>query len=367
MFDLAPGHEPGLLGGLLAGACWLLAVRFLANHRFRARYAEAPGSVRAAALLMIVTAGIHLALVPHHLAGEPVTALLFLVNGAAFIGVAVIAFRAWWWRRAGAALLVATVLGYVLYVATGLEGPDQVGIATKLIELAALGLALVPVPGERRPDHRGLRWAAVAAAVPALTVVTGSTVWISDLVRPGESHHHVGAVVQAAAPIATQAQQDAANRLLADTTAAIGPYRDAGRAWSAGYRPGAGGGAVHWMNPAYSKGPILDPKHPQGLVYVRNHDGGWVLVGAMFQMPRQGSFGPDPGGPITVWHQHQNICISPVGFSIGLVSPYAGCPFGAVGMSFPAMLHVWIVDNPGGGGPFGIDLDKKTIRTLQSA
>lgn len=368
MFELAPGHVPGLLGGLLAAAAWLLGVRFLANARFRARYAAAPGTVRAAALLMAVTAGVHLALVPHHL-DEPVTALLFLVNGAAFVAVAVIAFRAWWWRRAAAALLVATILAYVLYVAVGLEGPDQMGIATKLVELAALGLALVPAPGasERRPEHRTLRWAAVAVGVPALTVATGATVWISDLVRPGEGHHHIGAVVQAAAPIATPAQQDAANRLLADTTAAIQPYRDAGAAWSAGYRPGPGGGAVHWMNQAFAKGPILDPRHPQGLVYVRSRDGAWVLVGAMFQMPKQGEFGPDPGGPITVWHQHQDICVSPIGFSISLVSPYAGCPLGAAGASFPAMLHVWIVDNPGGGGPFGIDLDPKTIRSLQRA
>jgi hypothetical protein len=30
------------------------------------------------------------------------------------------------------------------------------------------------------------------------------------------------------------------------------------------------------------------------------------------------------------------------------------------------MLHVWVVDNPS-GGPFGIDLDKGTIRALQQA
>jgi hypothetical protein len=364
MFDLAPGHAFGLVGGLLAAAAWLLAVRFLCNHRYRARYAAAPGSVRAAALLMIFTAGVHLALVPHHLDDGPITAPLFLVNGIAFLALAVLAFRAWWWRRAAAALLVATIVAYLFYVAVGLEGPDQVGIATKLVELAALGLALVPAPHERRPSRRGLRWAAVAAGVPALTVVTGVTVWATDLLRPGTGHHHVGAVVQAASPVATPDQQAAANRLLADTTAAIEPYRDARVAWSAGYRPGLGGGAVHWMNPAYSKGPVLDPRHPQGLVYVRNSSGGWVLTGAMFQMPRMGEFGPDPGGPITAWHQHVNLCVSPIGFAIGLASPYAGCPVGAVGMSFPAMLHVWIVENPA-GGPFAIDLDPKTIRAIQ--
>jgi hypothetical protein len=366
MWNTAPGHDVGVAGGLLAAAAWLLFVRFLAGPRFRRGYATAPGTVRAAALLMAVSAGVHLALVPHHLDESPLTSLLFLADAAAFAGLAVAAFTAAWWRRAAAGLLVATVLAYLLWVGAGLEGPDQVGIATKLVELVALGLALVPVAHEPRPWHRGLRWAAVGLALPALTVGTGVTVWAADLLRPAAGHQHAGAVVQTTATAVTPEQQEAANRLLADTTAAIAPYRDARVAWSAGYRPGLGADpAVHWMNKALEKGPILDPRRPQGLVYVRSRSGGWVLAGAMFQMPRQNEFGPDPGGPITAWHAHQNLCISPIGFAITLASPYGSCPFGAIGMSFPAMLHVWIVDNP--SGPFAIDLDKRTVRSLQQS
>lgn len=359
MWEVAPDHAPGLIGGLLAALAWLLL--------FRRRHEAAPGTVRAAALLVFVSAGIHLALVPHHLAHDPFTALLFLVDAGGLAAVALAPSTAWWWRPAAAALLVATILGYAVYVLAGLEGVDQVGIATKLLELTALGLALVPVPGEARPARRGLRWAAVGAGVPALTVLTGLGLWAADLAHPGAGHHHVGAVVQAAAAVATPEQQQRANQLLADTTAAIEPYRDWQAARAAGYRPtGPERGAVHWMNPAYAKGPVLDPRRPQGLVYVRGRSG-WVLAGAMFQMPRQGQFGPDPGGPITAWHMHQDLCVSPAGGgSIALASPYAGCPLGAVGMSFPAMLHVWIVDNPA-GGPFGIDLDPVTIRALQRA
>lgn len=357
MWEVAPDHAAGLVGGLLAALAWLLLLR--------RKHAAAPGTVRAAALLMFVSAGVHLALVPHHLAHDPFTALLFLVDAGALAALAVAVPTARWWRRAAAALLAATILGYVVYVLAGLEGPDQVGIATKLVELAALGLTLVPVPGEAGPSHAALRWAAVGAGVPALTVLTGLGAWAADLAHPAAGHHHVGAVVQATAAVATPEQQEQANRLLADTTAAIEPYRDWRTAWAAGYRPtGPSRGAVHWMNPAYAKGPVLDPRRPQGLVYVRGRSG-WVLAGAMFEMPRQGQFGPDPGGPITAWHAHQDLCVSAAGGgSIALATPYAGCPLGAVTVSFPAMLHVWIVENPA-GGPFGIDLDPGTIRALQ--
>jgi hypothetical protein len=31
-------------------------------------------------------------------------------------------------------------------------------------------------------------------------------------------------------------------------------------------------------------------------------------------MKQIGQFGPDPGGPITAWHQHENIWVSPLFF-----------------------------------------------------
>src|SRR5439155_26229344 len=83
---------------------------------------------------------------------------------------------------AAAALLTATILGYLVYLVAGREGPDPRGLATKLIELLALPLVLVPVRGER--SWRGRRWTILGAALPALTVVTVATVWIDSLARP---------------------------------------------------------------------------------------------------------------------------------------------------------------------------------------
>ncbi|HAC44820.1 MAG TPA: hypothetical protein DCF65_02010, partial [Chloroflexi bacterium] len=303
MYNINPEHAVGLIGGLVA------LIIALATLRLHPRWRSVPGTVRSAAVLMIVAAGVHLALIPQHLATEPFTSFLFLLNGAAFIGLAV-SFTWRWWRLASAALLISTVVGYLVYVAFGLEGPDQVGIATKLIEVTALGLALVPVRAEARRTHRAWRWAGLGVAMPLLVVMTGATVWIVDLARPDARHVHAGALLQSTNAIPTQAQVDAANRLYAETKAAIQPYEDWHQAWAAGYRPGGSATmpSSHWMNQRYvDAGYVMDPHRPQGLVYANTHRGP-VLLGAMFQMKGINQFGPDPGGPLTAWHQHENIC-----------------------------------------------------------
>jgi hypothetical protein len=310
---------------------------------------------------MVVTGGVHIALIPHHLAHEPLTSALFLANGLAFFALAA-SFTWRWWRLASAGMLVATVLGYLFYVGVGLEGPDQVGIATKLVEVTALGLALVPVRGEA--VHRSWRWAGMGVAVPLLIVMSGATVWIVDLARPDARHVHAGALLQATNAVATPAQVEAANRLYSETKSAILPFEDWHQAWAAGYRPGSSMSqpSTHWMNQAYvSAGYVMDPQRPQGLVYANTHHGP-VLLGAMFQMKSVNQFGPDPGGPMTAWHQHENLCIT-ISFEFSLMTPFATCPIGSIDVSVPPMLHVWIVDNPR-GGPFAVDIDPSVVAAL---
>jgi hypothetical protein len=83
----------------------------------------------------------------------------------------------------------------------------------------------------------------------------------------------------------------------------------------------------------------------------------------MFQMKNINEFGPDPGGPITAWHQHENICFTPIGFEFSLMTPFATCPIGAIDISASPMLHVWVVDNPQ-GGPFAVDIDPTVVAAL---
>ena len=356
MFNIATDHAIGLYAGLLALPLALIAIRLRpARHLV-------PGTVLGASVLMAMSGAIHLGLITTHLE-EPVTGLLFLLNGVAYILLS-LAFTWRWWRPASASLLTATLLGYVVYIAAGFDSPDQVAVMTKLLELTALGLVLVPVRGEL--GSRMWRWVSLGVALPLLTMVTASTVWIVDLARPADAQHaHAGALLQATNEVATPEQEAAAAELYAETKAAILPYRDSRKAFADGYRPGGPSNmpSSHWMNQAYvDAGYVMDPHRPQGLVYA-NTKHGPVLLGAMFQMKHIGQFGPDPGGPLTAWHQHENICFTPFGFEFSLMTPFATCPLGAIDLSVPPMLHVWIVDNPK-GGPFALDIDEGVVKSI---
>jgi hypothetical protein len=86
----------------------------------------------------------------------------------------------------------------------------------------------------------------------------------------------------------------------------------------------------------------------------------------MYQMKRAGQWGPDPGGPLTQWHQHEGICFSPLGFEFSFETPFWTCPVGSTSITTPPMLHVWIIDN-GKNGPFAADLDTTVQRELQGS
>ena len=358
MYDVAADHAAGLIGGLVALPLAICAVRLSDAHR------SAPATVQIACVLMAVTGAVHLALVPEHLAGDALTAVLFFLNGVAFIALAAMV-RARWWRPATVALIALTVFGYLVYVVFGLEGPDQVGIATKVVELTALGMILVPVRGETAPRDRGWYWALLSVSLPALVILNGTAVWAAALARPDAQHVHAGAVIQATNESPTAEQKAAADKLYTETVTAISPYGDWRNAWAAGYRPEGSETlpSTHWINQLYvERGYVLDPEHPQGLVYANTRHGP-VLLGAMFQMQHLGQFGPDPGGPLTAWHEHQDVCFAPLGLEFTLMTPYSICPFGAIDVSAPPMLHVWIVENPK-GGRFAVDIDATVVAAI---
>src|SRR5438270_8878247 len=106
MFDINPEHAIGLIAGLVALPVALLLLRRQKGWR------EAAGTAQGAAVLMVVTGAVHLALIGHHIQTQPLTSLLFLINAVLF---AALGFHLSWrhWRLSASLLLVATILGYL--------------------------------------------------------------------------------------------------------------------------------------------------------------------------------------------------------------------------------------------------------------
>jgi hypothetical protein len=271
--------------------------------------------------------------------------------------------------RLGAAVLVGSIVAYWGSALSG-ESPDQIGLATKLGEILALAI-VIQQAASRAPRAR-MRGFARGLALVLLVIGTAATSWVgafrASAAGPGAvaGHHvHAGSVAapgtvmpDVAARNPTAAERAAADDLVATARTALARYADPAVAAADGYQvAGMHGIDFHAANPANDHdGRILDPAHPETLVYAVAPDGRPVLMGAMFLMPKIGEPGPTVGGPLTVWHAHEHICISltPPGLA-GLLSPLGTCPIGTFDLALtPQMIHIWIV--PGAPEPIG-DLD----------
>lgn len=156
------------------------------------------------------------------------------------------------------------------------------------------------------------------------------------------------------APV-TPEQRAAAEKLAEEVKAGTARFADYAVAQQEGYRqvtpyviPSLRGlyGPAHFVNPGYvARGNYLDPSHPAALVYFKMPDGKMLYLGAMFLAPV--GKGPAPGGSLTIWHTHENLCFDGKMFS--LVNLAGQCKAGS--QPVPAkweMMHVWTFDNPDG-------------------
>lgn len=151
-------------------------------------------------------------------------------------------------------------------------------------------------------------------------------------------------------PITTD-QLIAAMNLWQDTKAGTARFADFSVAQAEGYKQITPwiGALAHFHNAAYAASSrVLDPTRPDELIYARLPDKSIKLVGAMF-LAKPGQVGPKVGGPLTVWHAHDNLCFSlRTGMVAALADDKGACPAGTVLYPTPEMLHVWLVDNPNG-------------------
>jgi hypothetical protein len=163
----------------------------------------------------------------------------------------------------------------------------------------------------------------------------------------------------------TAAQQRAAVRLVNASWRGARQYQSLAAARAAGYRPITPTGApvVHYLNPSFYRntfigGPVLDTAQPQSLVYANTPDGA-VLVAAMY-ITTPGGATPQPGGCLTQWHVHTNLCFAGGLGVVGVVGgAHQACPAGSSNRVTPPMLHVWFVPIP--GGPTAVDAPSQQV------
>jgi hypothetical protein len=163
----------------------------------------------------------------------------------------------------------------------------------------------------------------------------------------------------------TKTQQEAAVSMVNTSWDDAKKYQSLAAARAAGYRPITRSGApvVHYLNMAYYQavlkgGPVLNYRDPQSLVYA-NTPKGAVLVAAMYITSYHGPT-PQPGGCLTQWHVHTNLCLTGSLDVTGEVGPgQPTCPPGSVNKVTQAMIHIWFVPIP--GGPTAIDAPDQQV------
>lgn len=367
LYDVLPEHQIAILAVLLLPLlAWAFRIRAASSPRMAslvAGFDAATALTRLLVWLLAVSATVHLALALSH---ADQTRVVFAIQAAALALVIgrLLAGRSW---RVLAALVLVGSIGAYWLANLGGEAPDQLGLATKLVELAAMAIVIRPMPGKR---VRGL---AASASVVLFVVATATAGWAGAFRASvaagggGDGHAHSHGPGSIASPGSvlpaiedrepTADERAAAEQLLAEVTAAIAPYADPAVAAADGYDvDGIHGTDFHAANKRNENDDrILDPARPETLVYAAGPNGP-VLLGAMFVMPALGAPGPAVGGPATIWHAHENICLSLTPPALtGILSPLGNCPVGSIAWPMsPEMIHVWTL--PGAPQPFG-DLD----------
>ena len=167
----------------------------------------------------------------------------------------------------------------------------------------------------------------------------------------------------------TAAQQATTVALVNRSWKAAQKFRSLATAKADGYVPITPPGlpVVHYLNLKYyqrslSGGPVINPAEPQSLVYA-NTPNGAVLAASMFLAAPGTTHPPQPGGCLTQWHLHTNLCFGSFGTVVGLTHGGA-CAAGSVHRITPPMFHIWYIPIP--GGPTAVDApDRQVVRAAE--
>ncbi len=201
------------------------------------------------------------------------------------------------------------------------------------------------------------------------SIKLATTTPAGDITMPDTSMQMAGGMKMASSvpcvATPTTAQRQAAVTLADTSWQDAKKYQSLAAAKAAGYAPitPVGLPVVHYMNKASYRatllgGPVLDLTEPQSLVYA-NTPKGAVLAAAMY-ITSPGGPTPQPGGCLTQWHVHTNLCVTrSLGVVGALNSASSTCPAGSHNRVTPPMIHIWFVPIP--GGPTAIDAPNQQV------
>jgi hypothetical protein len=252
--------------------------------------------------------------------------------------------------------MTAALLGVALATAAPGAAASPAGASTAGTSAAG------SMPGMRMPSQ------AAAAIKLANSTPAGDITMPSPDMQMMQGMRMASSTPCVATPSA--AQQQAAVRFVDTSWQGAQKYRSLAAAQAAGYRAITPRGApvVHYLNPAYYRatvrgGPVLNAGAPQSLVYA-NTPKGAVLVAAMY-ITTPGGPTPQPGGCLTQWHVHTNLCLTRGLGVVGAIGPgQPNCPPGSRNRVTPAMIHVWFVPIP--GGPTAVDApDRQVVQAAE--
>jgi hypothetical protein len=226
--------------------------------------------------------------------------------------------------------------------------PARLGVAGGALALALVaGGTGVWAAGAGGHDHE-----AAATHDPAIHVPTAAAAGTTGAAAgPATGEHTHGPNLPDVAA-ATDDERARAEALWKASVASAERWRDPDAAAAAGFRfkgkdeagPERPGRFLHVPNPAWrADGRVLDPAHPETLIYWNGPGDRLTLVGVMYTAAA-GASGPTVGGPVTRWHDHES-CRDPA-TRAKLGRPVNGaCPEGQVHRRSGEMLHVWFTDN----------------------
>jgi hypothetical protein len=272
--------------------------------------------------------------------------------------------RVQWPDFLAAALALASVLVVLRSLVAGRShlAAAPRALAVNGVGIAVLALSMVGMTTAGNHSHAHGEEAAAGGHVHGTETGTSET-------TPGTGTHQHTAIAPteydptkpidlSGVPGVTPEQQARAENMIAITLIRLPQFADYKVAEARGYHSIGDGftGHEHFIKwDTIDDDHILDPDHPESLVYEPQKDGSKKLVSAMFMLPQGSTLEdvPDLGGALTQWHIHNNLCFTtdPKAPRVaGITTADGGCPKGLQKFKPVPMIHVWITKHP--CGPF---------------